>query len=136
MSMLRSLSDLFAQSTLRRSPPEYPPHVANAKIAKSCQKRNKIFILFHFGNHRKQICAAAAAPLGEVIHHSMHSQLCHAIFLHPSQKPIQRTIKIEALLLHIDRAITVCLCQASQPSPPAPKPTWDSQDSQLFKSPG
>ena len=44
--MLRSLSDLFAQSTLRRSPPEYPPHVANAKIAKSCQKQTTF--LFYF----------------------------------------------------------------------------------------
>lgn len=46
MSMLRSLSDLFAQSTLRRSPPEYPPHVANAKIAKSCQKQTTFFLYF------------------------------------------------------------------------------------------
>lgn len=133
MSMLRSLSDLFAQSTLRRSPPEYPPHVANAKIAKSCQKKKQDFYFISFHN---QICAAAAAPSGQVIHHTMHSEVCHVLFLHPSKKPIQRTIKIEALLLHIDRTITVCLCQASQPSPPVLEPTWDSQGRQLFKSPG
>lgn len=69
MSMLRSLSDLFAQSTLRRSSPEYPPHVANAKIAKSCQKQTTVFIGFRFSDHHKQIhavalAAAAPAPLG------------------------------------------------------------------------
>lgn len=68
MSMLRSLSDLFAQSTLRRSSPEYPPHVANAKIAKSCQKQTTFFILFHFSDHHKQIHAVASScstsPLG------------------------------------------------------------------------
>lgn len=102
MSMLRSLSDLFAQSTLRRSSPEYPPHVANAKIAKSCQKQTTFFILFRFSDHRKQIhavaLAAAPAPSGQVIHHYLHLKRCHTLFLHPSQK--QRTVTHEALLPH------------------------------------
>lgn len=102
MSMLRSLSDLFAQSTLRRSSPEYPPHVANAKIAKSCQKQTTLFILFHFSDHHEQIhavaLAAALAPSGQVIHHSLHLKHCHTLFLHPSQK--QRTVTREALLPH------------------------------------
>lgn len=103
---------------------------------KDCKKLSKKKQDFYFISFHKQICAAAAAPSGQVIHHTMHSEVCHALYLHPSKKPIQRTIKIEALLLHIDRTITVCLCQASQPSPPVLEPTWDSQGRQLFKSPG
>lgn len=116
MSMLRSLSDLFAQSTLRRSPPEYPPHVANAKIAKSCQKQTTFFFFIYFVS----ATAASPAPAGQVSHHSAQSERCHTLLLRPSR--IQRTTKLEALLPHTDGNTSVCLRQAPQPSPPAQTP--------------
>lgn len=95
--------------------------------------KNKQHFLFYFvsattTSRSMQQLSLSTSPLG-----SGYPSLL-MFFLCPSQKLMQRTTKLEAPLPHVDRNVTICLCQPSQPFPPVLNPIWDSQPSQLFKS--
>lgn len=89
-----------------------PAACCKCKDCKKLSKTNNIFILFRFSDHHEQIhavaLAAAPAPLGHVIHHSLHLKHLKQTIHYSCTLPKSKEPWHMKFCCHTDRHITIC----------------------------